>query len=74
MLSNEALQAFKKIYKEEYGKEITDEEAEDLGFNLLTLFSHIYKPVKQEWADKLDKENKEKQKIIKKEKNETSTK
>ncbi|KKP32628.1 MAG: hypothetical protein A2312_04250 [Candidatus Staskawiczbacteria bacterium RIFOXYB2_FULL_32_9] len=66
MLSDKAREAFKKIYKEEFKEEISDEQAEDLGFNLLTLFSYIYKPVKQEWVDKLDKENKEKQKTIKK--------
>lgn len=55
MLSEAALQEFKKIYQEEYGEEISDEQAQELGLNLLTVFSHIYRPVKKEWAEKLDK-------------------
>lgn len=54
MLSDEALNEFKKIYKEEYGEEVSDEQAEELGLNLLTLFSYIYRPVKKEWIKKLD--------------------
>lgn len=60
MLSEEALKEFQKIYKEEYGVDIDEATAEDLGYNLLVLFSHIYKPVKKEWMDKLDEQEKEK--------------
>ena len=39
MLSETALQEFKKIYVEEFGEEISDEKATELGINLLSLFS-----------------------------------
>ena len=60
MLSEKALKDFQKIYKEEYGVEIDEQTAENLGYNLLVLFSYIYKPVKKEWVDKLDEQEKEK--------------
>lgn len=50
MISETALQEFKKIWAEEFnGEEISDEQAMELGTNLLTLFHHIYRPVKKEW-------------------------
>lgn len=53
MLSEKALQEFKEIYREEYGEEISDEEALKLGINLLTIFDKVYRPVKREWAEEL---------------------
>ena len=53
MLSEAALKEFKQLYLEEFGKEISDEKATELGINLLTLFQNIYRPVKKEWAEKL---------------------
>lgn len=49
MISEAALQEFKNLYVEEFGEEISDEQAMELGINLLTLFNHIYRPVKKEW-------------------------
>ncbi len=57
MLSDDALQSFKKIWKEQYGEEISDEKAEELGLNLLTIFDHIYRPIKKNCAE-LSEENK----------------
>ncbi len=51
MLSQEALSDFKKIWLEEMGEEISDERATELGVNLLTLFDHIYRPVKKKWLE-----------------------
>jgi hypothetical protein len=59
-LSETALKEFKKLYFEEYGEEISDEKAAKLGENLLTLFKHIYRPVKKEWADKISERDKNK--------------
>lgn len=42
-LSNEAIQDFKRIYKKEYGKDISDEEANELGLNFLNFFKIILK-------------------------------
>jgi len=49
MLSENALNEFKKIWFEEFGEEISDEKAAELAINLLTFFDHIYRPVKKEW-------------------------
>lgn len=51
MLSETALQEFKKIYVEEFGEEISDEKATELGINLLSLFNRIYRPIKKDWAE-----------------------
>ncbi len=62
MISNEALQEFKKIWKEEYGQEISDEKAVELGINLLTMFDAIYRPVPKSWLkeyEEKEKQNKE---------------
>ena len=49
MISEVALQEFKKLYVEEFGEEISDEQALKLATNLLTLFKYTYKPIKKEW-------------------------
>ncbi len=49
MISEKALQDFKLVWLEEYGEKITDEQALELGINLLTFMNAIYKPVKKEW-------------------------
>ena len=49
MLSDIALQEFKQLYLEEFGEEIDDAKAAELAINLLTLFDHIYRPLKREW-------------------------
>jgi len=57
MLSEVSLQEFKKIYLEEFGENISDERALELGSSILSLFDKIYRPVKKEWSDTVyDKE------------------
>ena len=51
MILEQALQEFKAIYKEHYGKDISDEEATKLAVNLLALFNVIYRPLKKEWVE-----------------------
>lgn len=51
MLSEQALQEFKRIWKEERGEEISDELAMEEATQLLTLFDAIYKPIKKLWLD-----------------------
>jgi len=51
MISQAALQEFKKIWAEEFGEEISDERATELGINLLMLFNYIYRPIKKEWLE-----------------------
>lgn len=45
MISIEAITEFKRIYLKEHGKKLTDEQANELGTNLLNLFKLIYKPL-----------------------------
>lgn len=48
MLTQEEIQEFKKITKEVYGRELTDEEAEDQGGRLVTLFELLIKHKKKQ--------------------------
>lgn len=54
MLSDKALNEFKKIWKEEFGEDISDEKAAEEGINLLTMFDAIYRPLKKEWVEDED--------------------
>ena len=60
MVSREALDEFKAIWKREYGAEISDEEAMPKAVALLTLFDAIYRPITKAQAGKYDDENHEK--------------
>ena len=53
MLSDQALKEFKEIWLKEFGEEISDERAVELGINLLNLFDHIYRPVPREWMEEI---------------------
>jgi len=44
-LSKEAIEEFKEIYYQEFGKVISNEKASELGGNLLSLFEIIYRPL-----------------------------
>jgi len=54
MLSTQALQEFKEIWKQEFGEEISDDLAIEEGINLLTFFNAIYRPIKEEWVKDYD--------------------
>ncbi len=58
MLSTEALQEFKEIWKQEFGEEISDEFIMDEAVNLLTMFNAIYRPIKEEWLQEIKYERK----------------
>lgn len=45
MISQERIEEFKQIYLEEFGEEISDERAYELGLQLLHLFQVIYQPL-----------------------------
>lgn len=44
-LSDKAIKEFKEIYYKEYGKDISDEEAQEIGQRLISLFKIIYRPI-----------------------------
>ena len=55
MISTKALEEYKKIYKEEFGKDISNEYALYQATNLLTLMKSIYKPITEEEYKALQK-------------------
>ena len=52
MISKEALEEFKAIWKKEFGKDISDAHALEQATNLLTLMKVVYSPIKKEWLEK----------------------
>ena len=58
MISKEALEKYKKIYKKKFGQDISDKEALEQATSLLTLTNAIYRPVKKSWLKEF--KNKEK--------------
>jgi hypothetical protein len=44
-LSKRAIEEFKEIYFREYGKYLSDEEAQEMGQRLISLFRIIYRPI-----------------------------
>ena len=58
MLTKEAVEEFKKIWREEFGEDISDEKAAEEGINLLTMFDAIYRPIKKKWVDELETKEK----------------
>ena len=57
MISKEAIEEFKVLYKKVYGEDISDQEALKRATNLLNLYSIVYSPVKKEWLEELDENN-----------------
>lgn len=55
MISKEALEEFKKIWREEKGTEISDEEAMEEATALLTIMNVTYRPIKKEWLKEFEK-------------------
>ena len=49
MISDVALQEFKALWREEFNEEIPDEQAIEIAIKLLTLFDHIYRPIRKDW-------------------------
>ncbi len=44
-LPRKAIEDYKKAYKEEFGREISNKEAQGQAFELLSLFKIIYRPI-----------------------------
>ena len=58
MLSKEALEEFKAIYKKEYNEDISDENALEMAVNLLNMMNVVYRPIKKKWLDELEEKDK----------------
>jgi len=48
-LPPKAVTEYQKLYKQEFGRELTYEKAEAQGMKLLRLFQIIYKPIPKKW-------------------------
>jgi hypothetical protein len=57
MVSEKALQEFKKIWQEEFGEDISDEKALEEATALLTMFDAIYRPIRKEWVEEYENNN-----------------
>lgn len=59
MISQEALEEFKKIYKKEFGEDISDKDALNEATNLLNLYKTVYLPLTKTGYDKPQKRREE---------------
>lgn len=50
MISSEALEAFKSIWREEHGEELPDEIAINEAIDLLTMMDVVYRPILVTWV------------------------
>lgn len=57
MLSKQALDEFKAIWKAEFGEDVPDDVATEEAINLLTMFNAIYRPIKKEWVAEYDQKS-----------------
>lgn len=48
MISDEKIQEFKVLYRKHFGIELSDEEAQEKGSQLLRLLEIVYKPMTEE--------------------------
>ncbi len=55
MISNERVQEFKILYKNRFGKELSDDEAREKASALVRFLKIIYKPMTKEEFDELAK-------------------
>jgi hypothetical protein len=55
MLTDNDIKKFQKLYKEEFGTNISKEEATEQGLKLVTLMSNVYKPMNQEEFNEVEK-------------------
>lgn len=54
MLSKQALDDFKAIWKKEFGQNISDQKALEEGTALITLMKAVYRPIKKEWQEEYE--------------------
>jgi hypothetical protein len=59
MISSEQLKEFKKIYKKEFGEDISDEDALESATKLIEMVKLIYRPIKKSDYEKYNKRQKE---------------
>jgi hypothetical protein len=55
MLSKEAIDEFKKLYKEHYGEELNDFVASEAANRLIRMMDVIYRPIPKAWEGEYNK-------------------
>lgn len=58
MISNEQLEEFKRIYRKQFGRNISDQDALESATKLLDLLMVVYKPMTREEFSKLEERRK----------------
>ena len=59
MISKKALEEYKTIYRNEFGKDISDKDAMEQAISLLTMMKAIYRPITKEDYNKLQERRRE---------------
>ena len=59
MLTDSDIKKFQQIYRDEFGVEISKEGAAEQGLKLVTLMSHVYKPMTEEECLKTEQRRQE---------------
>jgi urease accessory protein UreF len=55
VLTDEDIAKFQTLYKEQFGKEISREDAYESGIKLLRLLSHVYQPMTKDEFETVQK-------------------
>lgn len=53
-LSKKAFEELKQIYYSEFGKPLSEEAAQEMGYRLIRLFRIIYRPIPKENGDSIE--------------------
>ena len=57
MLSKQALDEYREIYRREHGDVPSDEILAEEAIKLLTVFDCVYRPIKKEWLHDFEQKN-----------------
>ncbi|HRY62771.1 MAG TPA: hypothetical protein P5056_03320 [Candidatus Paceibacterota bacterium] len=63
MLSQKAIDDFKKLYKEHYGEELNDFVASEAANRLIRMMDLVYRPIPKAWEEKYNEIKKEQEAI-----------
>jgi hypothetical protein len=58
MISKKSLEEFKRIYRKQFGKDISDQDALESATKLLRLMEIVYKPMTRDEFSKLEERRK----------------
>jgi hypothetical protein len=64
-LSQKAIEEYREAYKKAFGREISDKEAQESAFELLSLFKIVYRPVPEDKKEAMKRIIKEYKKVLK---------